>query len=363
MRIALIHYWLLNWRGGERVLKAIADIFPQADIYTHVYDPALVQQELPGRKIRTSFIGQLPFARRHYQKYLPLMPLALEQLDLRDYDLVISNESGPAKGVIVGPNTQHLCYCLSPMRYLWDMYPDYRASAGTVTRAIMGPMMHYLRLWDQLSAQRVDQYVAISRFVAARIEKYYRRHADIIYPPVSVDDFTASLSSDDYYLSVGQLVAYKKADLMVEAFNLLGKRLVVIGEGELMPKLRRLAKSNIQLLGRQPFDVIRDYYSRCRALVFPGIEDFGIVPVEAMASGKPVIAFAAGGALDTVIDGSTGLLFSEQSLQGLVRAVLRFEEIRDSFDPVAIRAHAEQFSTDRFTAQFRTCVNTLMQKA
>jgi glycosyltransferase involved in cell wall biosynthesis len=361
MRIALIHYWLLNWRGGERVLKAIANIFPQADIYAHVYDPSLAQREFPGRKIRTTFIARLPFARRHYQKYLPLMPMALEQLDLRDYDLVISNESGPAKGVIVGPHTQHLCYCLSPMRYVWDMYPDYRASTGVITRAVMGPMLHYVRIWDQLSAQRVDQYAAISHFVAARIAKYYRRHADIIYPPVSVDDFATSSSSEDFYLSVGQLVAYKRADLMVEAFNLLGKRLVVIGEGELMPKLRRLAKSNIQLLGRQPFDVIRDHYSRCRALVFPGTEDFGIVPVEAMASGKPVIAFAAGGALDTVIDGRTGVLFSEQSLQGLVGAVHRFEGLGDSFDPVAIRAHAEQFSTDRFTAQFRTYVDRLME--
>ena len=362
MRVALIHYWLLNWRGGEKVLSAIADIFPGADIYTHVYDPALTQRELPGRSVRTTFIAKLPFARRHYQKYLPLMPMALEQLDLRGYDLVISNESGPAKGVIVGPHAQHLCYCLSPMRYLWDMYPDYRANAGAVTRAVMAPMFHYVRTWDQVSAQRVDRYVAISRLVAARIAKYYRRHADVIYPPVAVDDFSVSSSSEDFYLSVGQLVAYKKADLMVEAFNSLGKRLVIIGECELMPKLRRMAKSNIQLLGRQPFEVIRDHYARCRALVFPGNEDFGIVPVEAMASGKPVIAFAAGGALDTVIDRQTGLLFAEQTPDGLVNAVRRFEEIGDCFDSSAIRAHAAQFSTARFAEQFRAYVSKLMAK-
>ena len=363
MRVALIHYWLVHWRGGEKALRAIADIFPGADIITHVYDKTLTQREFPGRRIRTTFIAKLPFAQRHYQKYLPLMPLALEQLDLRGYDLVISNESGPAKGVIVDPHTQHLCYCLSPMRYLWDMYPDYRENAGAITRAAMAPMFHYVRMWDQISAQRVDRYIAISRFVAARISKYYRRHADVIYPPVSVDDFAISSSREDFYLSVGQLVAYKRADLMVEAFNLLGKRLVIIGEGELMPKLRRMAKSNIQLLGRQPFEVIRDHYARCKALVFPGTEDFGIVPVEAMASGKPVIAFAAGGALDTVIDGRTGLLFPEQTPHGLIAAIRRFEEIGDSFDPVAIRAHAEQFSTARFTEQFRACVNSMIAKA
>lgn len=360
MRVAVIHYWLINWRGGERVLKAISDMYPQADIFTHVYDPALVARELPGKTVASTFVGRLPFARRHYQKYLPLMPLALEQLDLRQYDLVISNESGPAKGVIVGPHAQHLCYCLSPMRYLWDMYPDYYAGAGSITRAVMAPALHYMRLWDQTSAQRVDKYVAISRFIATRIGKYYRRQADVIHPPVAVERFSLSKSSDDFYLSVGQLVAYKRADLLVSAFNELGKRLVIIGEGELLARLKKSAKPNIELLGRQPDDLIRDFYSRCKALVFPGVEDFGIVPVEAMASGKPVIALGAGGALDTIVDGITGILYADQSAEGLVNAIRRFESQQGMFDPQVIRAHAQQFSTERFAAQFKVAVDSLM---
>jgi glycosyltransferase involved in cell wall biosynthesis len=360
MRVAIIHYWLITWRGGEKVLKAISDIYPQADIYTHVYDPELVAKELPGKAVRTTFIARLPFARRHYQKYLPLMPLALEQLDLRNYDLVISNESGPAKGVIVGPNTQHLCYCLSPMRYLWDMFPDYYSGAGKLTRAVMVPALHHLRIWDQVSAQRVDKYLAISRFIAQRVAKYYRRHADVLYPPVAIDDFVVSKSSEDFYLSVGQLVAYKRADLLVDAFNQMGKRLVIIGEGDLFKKLKKSAGQNIQLLGRQPFEVIRDHYARCKALVFPGVEDFGIVPVEAMASGKPVIALAAGGARDTIIDGETGILYAEQSAEGLMQAVRKFEVQEHDFDPDRIRAHAEKFSTERFKSEFRSAVDELM---
>ena len=360
MRVAIIHYWIVTWRGGEKVLRAMADAYPQADIFTHVHDPELVARELPGRNVVNTFIGRLPFAKTQYQKYLPLMPLALEQLDLRDYDLVISNESGPAKGVIVGPYTPHLCYCLSPMRYLWDMYPDYLASAGRGTRAIMRPAMHYLRMWDQVSAQRVDKYVAISRFIAARIAKYYRRQAEVIYPPVATEDFSVSHQSEDFYLSVGQLVKYKRADLLVEAFNRNGKPLVIIGEGELAKHLKRVAKQNIRLLGRQPFNVIRDHYARCKALVFPGVEDFGIVPVEAMASGKPVIALGAGGALDTVIDGETGVIYAEQTAAGLMEAVQRFEAMQPKFRPDLIRSHAEKFSTARFTRQFSDAVDELM---
>jgi glycosyltransferase involved in cell wall biosynthesis len=361
MRIAIIHYWIVTWRGGEKVLKAISDQYPDADIFTHVHDPELVARELPDKIIANTFIQSLPFARTQYQKYLPLMPLALEQLDLREYDLVISNESGPAKGVIAGPNTRHLCYCLSPMRYLWDMYPDYLAGAGFATRFVMRPAMHYLRMWDQVSAQRVDEYLTISNFVAARVAKYYRRDSQVIYPPVATEDFAVSFESDDFYLSVGQLVRYKRADLLVEAFNRCGRRLVIIGEGELLKPLRRVAKPNVQFLGRQPFGVIREHYARCKALVFPGIEDFGIVPVEAMASGKAVIALAAGGVLDTVIDGLTGILYLQQSAEAIIEAVERFERSQGAFQPDVIRAHAEQFSTARFTKQFRSAVDQLME--
>ena len=363
MRVAIIHYWLVTWRGGEKTLKAISDLYPNADIYTHVADPAVVEAGLPGKTVRTTFINRLPFARTQYQKYLTLMPLALEQLDLRGYDLVISNESGPAKGVIVGPYTQHLCYCLTPMRYLWDMYPDYLTGAGFVTRSVMRPALHYLRMWDQVSAQRVDKYVAISRFIAARVAKYYRRRSDVIFPPVAVEDFQVANSSEDFYLSVGQLVAYKRADLLVEVFNKLGKRLVIIGEGQMLKRLKKIAKPNITLLGRQPFGVIRDHFARCKALVFPGTEDFGIVPVEAMASGKPVIAVAAGGALDTIIDGKTGILYVGQTVEALTRAILQFEARHTEFDPAVLRAHAEQFSTRRFNAEFTAAVDDLMRGA
>lgn len=356
MRVALLHYWIVNWRGGEKVLKAIAELFPSADIFAHVVDPELVRREFPGRKVTTTFIARLPWPRRFYQSYLPLMPAALEQLDLRGYDLIISSESGPAKGVVVDPGATHICYCHSPMRYVWDLYHEYREQSGLVTRTVMAPLLHYVRLWDQVSAQRVDHYVANSRFVARRIDKYYRRTASVIHPPVAVDDFDGSRPGEDFYLSVGQLVSYKRPDLLVEAFNALDKPLVMIGGGSLLKSLRRRARANVHLLGPQPFDVIRDHYARCRAVVFPGVEDFGMVPVEAMASGKPVICYGRGGVLETVVDGSTGLMFNEQTGDCLADAVIRFEAQAGTFDREAIRAHARQFSEPVFSSRFRAFV-------
>jgi glycosyltransferase involved in cell wall biosynthesis len=360
MRVALIHYWLINRRGGEKTLRAIADLFPGADIYAHAVDPEVAARDFPDHKVTTTFIAKLPFATTLYQKYLPLMPLALEQLDLREYDLVISSESGPAKGVIVAPHTTHICYCHSPMRYVWDMYHEYTGRSGLLTRLAMAPLLHRLRIWDQVSAQRVDDYVANSNFVATRIGKYYRRQAKVIHPPVAVDEFSISNVTEDFYLSVGQLVAYKRAELLVEAFNASGKQLTIIGEGELLPKLKRMAKSNVRLLGWQSSDVIRDHYRRCRAVLLPGVEDFGIVPVEAMACGKPVIAFGYGGALETVIDGLSGVLFTEPSANGLNQALQRFESIRDRFDAAAIRRHSEQFSTTSFKNQLQAHINSVI---
>ena len=359
MRVALIHYWLVNWRGGEKVLRAIADLFPEADIFTHVADPAVVSQKFPNRKVSETFVARLPLAKRFYQRYLPLMPLALEQLDLRQYDLVISSEAGPAKGVLVSPHTTHICYCHSPMRYVWDMYHDYREQSGAVTRVMMSPLLHYVRLWDQISAQRVDRYIANSHFVGKRIKKYYQRQSEVIHPPVAVDAFEASTHSEDFYLSVGQLVRYKRVDLLVRAFNESKRPLVIIGEGEMLSSLRRMAKPNVRLLGKQTFDVIRDHYARCRALVFPGVEDFGMVPVEAMASGKPVIAFGQGGARETVVDGVTGLFFHEQTPEALSEAIDRFESMPNEFDPQAIRAHSKQFSEQVFKDRFRALIESL----
>lgn len=353
MRVAIVHYWLVNWRGGEKVLRAIAELYPAADIFVHVADPEIVAKYLPGRKVQTTFINKLPFAKRHYQKYLPLMPTALEQLDLTDYDLIISSESGPAKGVLVSPTAMHICYCHSPMRYVWDMYHDYRSHAGFLAKLLMTPLIHHLRIWDQVSAQWVDHYVANSRFVASRIRKYYRREAEVIYPPVDVEEFaTLDVKDEGFYLSVGQLVSYKRPDLLVEAFNRNGKPLVIIGDGELLGSLRKRAAANVTLLGKQSFESIKSHYSRCRALVFPGIEDFGIVPVEAMAAGKPVIALGEGGALETVVHGKTGWLFKEQTLDAIVTAVSDFEEVRTSFNPDVIRQLARQYSKERFQSQF-----------
>ncbi len=351
MRVAIVHYWLVGMRGGEKVVEALCEMFPQADIFSHVYDASAVSEEINKHIVKTTFIQRLPAAKRHYQSYLPLMPLALDQLDLRDYDLVISSESGPAKGVIVGPDTRHICYCHSPMRYVWDMYHDYRGGAGWLKKLMMPPLVHYLRMWDRLSADRVDQFIANSHFVASRIEKFYRRKAEVIHPPVNVDDFEIKDKTDDYYLFLGQLVSYKRPDLAIKAFNQSGRKLVVIGEGEMADELREIAGNNIELLGRQPFSVIRDYLSRCRALIFPGVEDFGIVPVEAMASGRPVIAFRKGGSLETVVEGVTGLFFDEQTADGLNRALNRFEEDEQAFEPAVLRAHAATFGKERFKAK------------
>lgn len=351
LRVAIVHYWFVSMRGGEKVIESLLDLFPEADLYTHVVDDEKLSADLSKRNIRTTFINRLPLAKSKYQSYLPLMPLALEQLDLRGYDLVISSESGPAKGVLTEADTCHICYCHTPMRYLWDMYPEYVQQVSALLRPLARGIMHYLRLWDVAAANRVDHFVANSNFIAGRINKHYRREAEVIYPPVDVDEFEVSHQSDEFYLMVGQVIPYKKADLAVAAFREIDARLVIIGEGSLLPELRKTAGPNVEFLGRQDWGVILDHYRRCKALLFPGIEDFGIVPVEAMASGKPVIAFGAGGALETVVDGETGLLFHDQTAAGLADAVRRFEAKAGSFDPLAIRAHAEQFSAARFRAQ------------
>jgi glycosyltransferase involved in cell wall biosynthesis len=285
----------------------------------------------------------------------------LEQLDLGDYDLVISSESGPAKGVLTQPDCLHICYCHTPMRYLWDMYHDYKKNAGFIKRLAMGPLTHYLRLWDAASAQRVDQFVANSHHVAKRIWKLYRCEAEVIHPPVAVDDFYTSQDREDFYLMVGQLVGYKRFDLAVRAFNRLGKRLIIIGQGEQYKELKKLAGPNITLLGRQPFSVIQEHYATCRALIFPGEEDFGIVPVEAMASGRPVIAYGKGGALETVVDGKTGHFFYEQNEDALVDAVHSFEDMEDHFNPQVCVEHARKFSKERFQTEFMELVERLQR--
>ena len=359
-KVAIIHYWWLSNRGGEAVCSAIAELYPDADIFIHVCDEQVVRQALPGNfqgKIGTTFISKLPKARRHYQKYLPLMPLALEQLDLTPYDLIISSESGPAKGVITRPDAVHICYCHSPMRYVWDMYHEYLSGAGRFVRTLFPVIAHWLRVWDRLSADRVDYFIANSSFVASRIRKFYRRDSEIIFPPVNVSDFNPRLERGDFYLCLGQLVAYKRADMAVEAFNRLGLPLVVVGEGELFEPLTKIAAPNVKLMGRQPFSVIQDLLQRCRGLIFPGMEDFGIVPVEAMAAGAPVIAYGKGGALDTVIHGKTGILFQEQSVEALMEAVRQLERGEFDFSPAEMHLHAQRFAKPVFQQRIKAFVN------
>ncbi len=347
MRVALVHYWLTTIRGGEKVLESFCRMYPQADIFTHVLDEKCLSPVLRRHRIQTSFIQRLPCSRKHYQKYLPLMPLALEHLDLTEYDLVISSESGPAKGIITRADTLHVCYCHSPMRYLWDHYPFYYAGAGCLSRAAMRLFFPLLRMWDVTSAQRVDAFIANSQTVAARIHKHWRREASIVHPPVAVDNFTAhDKEKGEYYLYMGQLVRYKRADLAIEACMRMKRPVVIVGEGEERKKLEAMADSSIRFVGRQ--DDLGALFRNCRALLFPGEEDFGIVPVEAMAAGVPVIAYGKGGATETVRDGQTGLFFKEATVASLMEAMERFERQEDSFDPLALRAHAEHFGEERF---------------
>ena len=362
MRVAIVHYWLVTMRGGERVVEALCELYPDADIYTHVATPEMLTDTIRRHRIQETFIARLPGARRYYQKYLPLMPLALEQLDLRDYDLVISSECGPAKGVITTPRTLHVCYCHSPMRYVWDMYWDYLRDVSKPMRPLARALLHYIRRWDLASAFRVDHFMANSEFVARRIHKHYRRDAEVIHPPVDTDAFGLAESADDYYLLVGALVRYKRADLAVRAFNRAGKQLVVIGDGEQLVDLRRLAGPTVEIMGRQPASVIREKYSRCRALIFPGEEDFGIVPVEAMASGRPVIAYGRGGALETVVEGRTGIFFDEQTEDSLLAAIERFEQVEGTFDPAEIRRHALRFDRQVFKEKVRSRVEEWLRE-
>jgi len=362
MKVAIVHYWFVGMRGGEKVVEALCDIFPQADIFTHVYVPDAVSETIRRHRVTTTFIGSLPFAARLYKRYLPLMPLALEQLDLRGYDLIISSESGPAKGIIPSPSALHVCYCHSPMRYLWNMFHDYRNQAGRVTKLIMPPLAHYLRLWDAASADRVDCFVANSETVAARIRRYYRREAEVIWPPVDTDAFTPVPESErgDYMLMVGELVAYKRPELAVEAVNRMRAKLVIIGGGEMLHRIRRLAGPTVTVLGPCPFEDLRHHYARCQALIFPGEEDFGIVRVEAMASGRPVIAYGRGGATETVLPNVTGLLFDEQTPEAIIDAVEQCRVI--DFDPQKIAAHAGQFSRQRFIAQMAARFHHLLAR-
>lgn len=346
MKIAIVHDWLTNMGGAERVILAFHEIFPDAHIYTSVYNPDKLPEEFRKMDIRTSFIQKLPRAKTKYNMYLPLMPTAFEQFDLSEYDVVLSSSSSCAKGVITRPDTLHICYCHTPMRYAWDFYHEYKQIAPKWQKKFIPYLMNYIRMWDRVSADRVDYFIANSTTVAKRIKKHYRRDAIVINPPVNADFYTPVDEDGDYFLIVSRLVEYKRIDIAIEAFNDLGLPLVIIGDGPEKSRLQRMAKSNIKFLGRLPDEEVKEYYAKCRAFIFPGEEDFGITPLEAQACGRPVIAFGKGGVLDSVIDGVTGIFFKEQNKESLKEAIKRFEEI--DFEKEIIRKHAEKFDVKIF---------------
>jgi glycosyltransferase involved in cell wall biosynthesis len=343
MRAAIVHYWLLNRRGGEKVVDALCGLLPGADIFTLFCDPATLSPAMRTHRITTSFLNPL---RRHYRSLLPLMPMALESLDLRGYDLVVSSESGPAKGVITSSNTRHICYCHTPMRYLWDLYPAYRNewTRSRWKRAMMTPLANYLRLWDYASAARVDRFAANSRNVQARIWKTYRRESEVIHPPVDVDSFYWK-PAEDYFLAVSELVPYKRIDSLVRWFSLTGRQLKIAGAGPEYGRLRAMAGSSVEFPGRVGDAELRELYARCRAFLLPGEEDFGMTPVEALASGKPVVALGRGGALETV-PGFGGVFYDDAA--GLTDAIERLEALEPSIRPAELQAWARQFSEAEF---------------
>ncbi|HET9177846.1 MAG TPA: glycosyltransferase [Terriglobia bacterium] len=360
LRVAVVQFWLSGYGGSEKVLEAIGEIFPQADFYALVVRDGAIPPSLRGRKWTTSFVDRIPGARRWYRHFLPLFPYALEQFDLSGYDLVISSESGPAKGVLTSPRACHICYCLSPMRYIWDMYHEYRKKMNPLARAAFSLTAHYARQWDVSTAARVDYFAAISDYVAARVQKYYRRESTVIYPPVDVSKGYLSDEREDYYLAISRLVPYKRLDLAIDACNRLGRRLRIVGTGPEYNRLRKLAGPTIRFLGKLDENSLRECYARCRAFLFPAEEDFGIAPVEAQSFGRPVIAYGRGGAVETVIgladdagaQSATGILFAEQTAESLAGAIVRFEEAESSFSPEFIRASAQRFSLERFKEEF-----------
>lgn len=359
MRVALVHDWLVTMGGAERVLEEIARMYPEAPIYTGVVDRPRLSPYLQQRTIIPSFVQGLPFARRWYNRYLPFLMYGMEQFDLSSYDLVISSSSSVAKGVVTRAETCHVSYVHSPMRYAWDLYHEYRSrEARGVTRQVMGPVFHYMRLWDRLSADRVDCLLANSTAVARRIRKHYRREAAVVFPPVAVDRFEVSPDPAPYYLVLSRLVSYKRFDLAVEAANRLRLPLVVAGDGPERTALEQAAGPTVKFVGwvddQEAARLMRD----AKALIFPGEEDFGILPVEVQACGRPVIAYGRGGILDTVVDRETGWLFGEQSVDSLVDAVQQADRV--SWDVRRIRKHAEQFRPEVFRDRFQARVLAAM---
>ena len=359
LRIAFVHDWFTVNGGAEKVACAILDIDDKIDIYSLVdfLNPEDRKAILKGKRCHTSFIQNLPFAKKFYRSYLPFFPIAIEQFDLSTYDVIISSSYSVAKGVLTHSNQLHICYCHSPMRYAWDLYHQYLAEAN-LTNGLKGWVakyfLHRIRIWDVITANRVDYFIANSNYIAKRIKKVYNREAVVIYPPVNTNDFGLVEAKEDFYLTASRMVPYKKIDLIVEAFSQMpNKKLIVIGDGPEFNKIKSKATENIELLGHQPFEVLKEHMQKAKAFVFAAEEDFGIVPVEAQACGTPVIAYGKGGSLETVLADKTGMFFSQQTSTSIKEAIQNFEKRREAFNPLTIREHALKFSTHRFNNEIR----------
>jgi len=358
MKIALVHDYLVQYGGAERVLEVFSEIFPQAPIYTLVCDRNLFKNRFSGKKIYTSFLQSWPLSKSHHRSFPILMPMAIESFDFSSYDIVLSDSNSYAKGIISNPGTLHLCYCHTPMRYAWDDYYSYTEnfSVAKLVRKLIPLVMNYIRLWDKISADRVDKFIANSNFVAKRIAKYYRQPSTVIYPPVDLSFFKQEkkIEKEDYFLIVGRLIPYKRFDLAISAFNVLGLKLKIIGDGPEAGRLKKMAKPNIEFLGWRPDEEIRDYYAQAKAFIFPQEDDFGIVALESLASGAPVIAYRGGGALEIVQEGVNGAFFDTQTVDAIVGAVRAFRD--NDFDSEKIRQSVTSFDKEIFKTKIKDFV-------
>ncbi|MEX2214937.1 MAG: glycosyltransferase [Phycisphaeraceae bacterium] len=366
MNVALVHEWLTSYAGSEKVLEAVAELYPHAPIHSVIHNPAAMEGTgLAGKEVVTSFLQRMPLSRRKWNLYLPLMPLAIEQFDLNAFDVVLSCNHAVAKGVLTRADQLHISYLCTPIRYAWDLYQPYLQQSG-LHRKLRGWLarwlLHRIRQWDVNTANRVDVYACLSHYVARRIWKTYRRKSFVIYPPVDVHRFKAEQKREPFYLTVSRLTPYKKVDLIAAAFTKLDLPLVIIGDGPERKNVERAAGRNVTLLGKQPDAVVNELTQQCRAFIFAADEDFGIAPVEAQAAGAPVIAFGKGGATETIIAGKTGLFFQQQTVESLVEAVQEFERSIDAFNPQACRNNAMQFSEEVFKDAYRNLVEQQWQR-
>lgn len=359
MKIALVHDYLVQYGGAERVLEMLVEIFPEAPIYTLLYDEEKMNGAFKGKSIKTSFLQKIPFAKKHHRLFLALMPLAVERFDLSGFDLIISDSSSYAKGVIKPANSIHICYCHTPMRYAWDYTDKYikESSYPKMVKIFLPLVINFVKKWDFKAAQRPDWYIANSHFIADKIKKYYGRDAEVIYPPVEIthnSQQTTSNKKESYYLIVSRLMPYKRIDLAIEAFNDLGLRLKIVGDGPDKERLQKTIKGNIDFVGTKRDGELVDFYENCKAFIMPQEEDFGIAAVEAQMYGKPVIAFRSGGACESVIENKTGVFFNKQNKDSLIAAIKKFEGLK--FNADEIKSHAQKFSKDEFKRKIKNFV-------